>query len=347
MHKQNGYQIQAITFVAILFALMLGWGCGGAQKALDAEHADIVKSYSEGSPNGDDEISAMNQKLLANANINVDASDYLLGSGDLLQVRVFGVEELAATVRVSSRGYITLPLLNQVFVKGLSAREAEVEIESLYEAKYMKNPHVSVFVKEHVSQRITLVGQVKNPGTYDYPTKMKLLDVLALAGGLADKAGQSVQVHRAGKSPKDESSFLIDLDLLIEEGKTQLNIEINGGDVIFVPEAGVFFVDGAMRKPGVYNIKRDMVLQEALLVAGGFAPYADEDTLTLIRRQANGQREIIELDIKNDPQSKQIHIQDRDVLVARGSAWGKLTSGSGINIGIPGIIGFGYRDPER
>ncbi len=347
MHKQNGYPFQSIKIIAIILVLASWWGCGGAQKALDREHADIVESYSESSPNGIDEIAEMNQKLLANANMNVDASDYLLGSGDLLQVRVFGVEELAATVRVSSRGYITLPLLNQVKVKGLSAREAEVKIESLYNAKYMKNPHVSVFVKEHVSQRITLVGQVKNPGTYDYPTKMKLLDVLALAGGLADKAGRSVQVRRIGKTSKEEGSFLIDLDLLIKEGKTQLNIDINGGDVIFVPEAGVFFADGAMRKPGVYNIKRDMVLQEAILVAGGFAPYADEDTLTLIRRRENGQREIIELNMKNDPQSKQIHIQDRDVLVARGSAWGKLTSGSGINIGIPGIIGFGYRDPER
>ena len=347
MKKQNKYKHLRFQTLALLLLMAILSGCGSSQKKLDKQHTDLVKSYSGTARDRGYEISEMNKQLLANANTNVDPSDYMLGSGDLLQVEVFGVKELEAKVRVSSRGYITLPLLNQVQVKGLSAREAEVRIENLYKAKYIKNPHVSVFVKEHFSQRITLVGQVKSPGTYDYPTKLKLLDVLALAGGLADKAGRSVHVRRIGETHNDGKSFLVDLDLLIKKGKTELNIEINGSDVIFVPEAGVFFADGALRNPGIYNIKRDMILQEAVLIAGGFAPYADKNILTLVRQHENGQREIIELDMENDPQSKQLHIQDRDVIIAKDSAWGKLTSGSGINIGIPGIIGFGYRDPER
>ena len=336
-----------LSFVLLIFLFVSLWGCGGSQKKLDEQHNDLVQSYSGTARDRGYEISEMNKQLLANANTNVDPSDYMLGSGDLLQVEVFGVKELEAKVRVSSRGYITLPLLNQVEVKGLSAREAEVKIEKLYKVKYIKNPHVSVFVKEHFSQRITLVGQVRNPGTYDYPTKLKLLDVLALAGGLADKAGRSVHVRRIGETRRDGKSFLVDLDMLIKKGKTELNIEINGSDVIFVPEAGVFFADGAVRKPGVYNIKRDMILQEAILIAGGLAPYADKDVLTLIRQHEDGQREVIELDLKKNVDSKQLQIQDRDVIIAKDSAWGKFTSGTGLNIGIPGIIGFGYRDPER
>ncbi|MDM8554878.1 polysaccharide biosynthesis/export family protein [Desulfococcaceae bacterium HSG7] len=338
---------RCLSFVLLIFLFVSLWGCGGSQKKLDEQHSDLVQSYSGTARDRGHEISEMNKQLLANANTNVDPSDYLLGSGDLLQVEVFGVKELEAKVRVSSRGYITLPLLNQVQVKGLSAREAEVKIEKLYKVKYIKNPHVSVFVKEHFSQRITVVGQVRNPGTYDYPTKLKLLDVLAIAGGLADKAGRSVHVRRIGGTHSGGKSFLVDLDMLIKKGKTELNIEISGSDVIFVPEAGVFFADGAVRKPGIYNIKRDMILQEAILIAGGLAPYADKDVLTLIRQHEDGQREVIELDFKKNVDSKQLQIQDRDVIIAKDSAWGKLTSGTGLNIGIPGIIGFGYRDPER
>ncbi len=69
-----------------------------------------------------------------------DPSDYLLGAGDLLQISVFEAEELNAKVRVSSRGYVTLPLIGSVRVKGLSAREAEQKIEELYRERYIKNP---------------------------------------------------------------------------------------------------------------------------------------------------------------------------------------------------------------
>ncbi len=94
----------------------------------------------------DDEISQINEHILASAEMPSDPSDYLLGSGDLLQIGVFEAKELDAKVRVSSRGYITLPLLGPVLVKGLSAREAEQKIEDLYRERYIKNPHVGIFI---------------------------------------------------------------------------------------------------------------------------------------------------------------------------------------------------------
>jgi len=330
------FLIAAIT-VTLLASLL-----PGCTKKQDLNR-DIVERYAA-SPGKNDDITRLNQQLFSAARMNVDPSDYLLGAGDLLQITVFEAENLNTTVRVSSRGHVTLPLLGQIQVKGLTARETEIKIENLFRAKYIKDPHVSVFVEEHFSQRVTLVGQFKNPGTYDYVSKQRLLDVMALAGGLSDKAGGTVQVRRKGNIPGKPNVFLVDLDRLIEEGRTELNVEINGGDVIFVPEAGNFFVDGAVRRPGSYPIRNKMVLEEALLAAGGTTPYALKDSLVLIRYVNDKGRKVIELE--NTPKNQEMEIQDRDIIVVKSSTWGKLVHGTLINIGIPGL-GVGYHDPER
>jgi len=314
-------------------------GCSKKQE----RNRDIVEQYVGASTKNDD-ITRLNEQLFSAAQINVDPSDYVLGAGDLLEITVFEAGALNTTVRVSSRGYITLPLLGQIQIKGLTAREAEIEIEDLFRTKYIKNPHVSVFVQEHLSQRVTLVGQFEKPGTYDYISKQRLLDVMALGGGLSDNAGNTIQIRRREDIPGKPNVFVVDLDQVIKEGRTELNIEIKGGDVIFVPEAGNFFVDGAVRRPGSYPIRKKMSLREALLAAGGMAPYALKDSLVLIRFDENKGRKIIELE--NNPEIQEMEIQDRDIIIVETSTWAKLVHGAGVNIGIPGL-GVGYHDPER
>lgn len=330
----------------ILLAVLLA-GCAagsGTQGDLDTLQVDTYSVQSLRKQ----ETNELNEQLFAGAQINSDPSDYLLGAGDLMQVAVFESEELNTKARVSSRGHITLPLLGQVEVKGLSAREAEVHIETLYKERYIKDPHVSVFVEEHFSQRVTLIGQFKNPGTFDYLSKMRLMDVMALGGGLNDQAGRTAQIRRMGSSDDDQqpSTLLIDLDKMIREGHSELNIEINGGDVIFVPEAGMFFVDGAVRNPGAYHIRRQTKLSEALSVAGGMAPWADAGNVILIRHLGDGERQVLELSL-DDPDVQETQVSDRDVILVKASTMGRVLHGLGLNIGIPGIASFGYRDPVR
>jgi polysaccharide export outer membrane protein len=291
------------------------------------------------------ETDKLNEQLFSAAQINTDPSDYLLGSGDLIQVTVFESEELNAKARVSSRGFITLPLLGQIKVKNMTARDAEVHIENLYRVKYIKNPHVSVFVEEHFSQRITLIGQFKSPGTYDYLSKMRLMDVMALAGGLNEKASHTAQVRRIGQSGQSQT-ILIDLEKIVSEGQSELNIEMNGGDVVFVPEAGMFFVDGAVRNPGAYHIKNRTKLIEALSVAGGLAPYAQTETVILVRHLGDGERKVLELEME-DLEVQDTSIEDRDLILVRSSGVSKFFHGLGMTIGIPGVGGFGYSNPQR
>ncbi len=314
-------------------------GCTGNQQTTQA----IVKQYAA-TPAKDDEITRLNEQLFAAAKMRTDPSDYLLGAGDLLQVTVFESKSLNTTVRVSSRGYITLPLLGQIKVKDSTAREAEIQIEKLYRAKYIKDPHVSVFVQEHMSQRVTLVGQFKEPGTYEYPSKQSLLDVMALAGGLTDKAGNMVQIRRHSARPGEPNVLLVDLGQLIKEGRTDLNVDINGGDIIFAPEAGHFFVDGAVRRPGSYPIRKKLGLREALVTAGGMRPWGLKDSVVLIRDVEGKGRKGIEIDLNNSD-NQEMEIKDGDIIVVKTSSWGNVVHGGGIQIGIPGL-GVGYRNPE-
>ena len=287
---------------------------------------------------GSNEINELNEKILIQAQMAVEPGEILIGEGDLLQISVFEAKELDKTVRVNSRGYVSLPLVDEVQVSGLTAIEAEEKIEDMYKRRFIKDPHISIFVEEQISQRITLVGQFKNPGTYDYLSNQKLLDVIALGGGLSEQAGQIVQVRRTRYVQGEPNNFIVDLDRLIKQGDVELNIRLNGGDVLFIPEAGVFFVDGAVRRPGAYPIKHHTVVQEGLVEAGGFNTYAKKDIIKLVRMTESGQRKTIDLNL-NDTGSKEMALKDRDILIVGESALGGL--GRGFSITFLGT-GFSY-----
>jgi polysaccharide export outer membrane protein len=284
------------------------------------------------------EISELNEKILSQAQMRSDPGEILIGEGDLLQISVFEAKELEKTVRVNSRGFISLPLVGEVHVSGLTGIEAEEKIEEMYERRFIKDPHVSIFVEEQISQRITLVGEFKNPGSYDHLSNQRLLDGIALGGGLGERAGQIVHVRRTRYVQGEPNTFIVDLDRLIKEGNVELNIRLNGGDVLFVPEAGIYFVDGAVRRPGAYPIKHKTVIQEGLVEAGGFESYAKKDSIKLVRITEIGERKIIDIDLSKTD-SKEMALKDRDIIIVGESALGGL--GRGFSITVLGT-GFSY-----
>src|SRR5512136_1213581 len=138
------------------------------------------------------QIKAMNERILASSLLSRKDlyRDYKIGPEDLIEISVFEEEKLNKTVRVSSQGNISLPLLGILRAKGLTANELEREIRDLLAEKYLQDPHVSVFIKEYRSQRISVVGMVEKPGVYDVTGQKTVLDVLAMSGGLKEDAGQ-------------------------------------------------------------------------------------------------------------------------------------------------------------
>lgn len=129
--------------------------------------------------------------------------EYRIGPSDLLEISVFQVKELDRTVRVNSRGLISLPLLGAVNAAGLSATELEDQIAAKLKKDYLQDPQVSVFIKEFTSQRVTIEGQVDKTGIYPIVgNTTTLLQALALAGGVKELAEDSVSIFRltdAGK----------------------------------------------------------------------------------------------------------------------------------------------------
>ena len=340
------YHIRYLCVFLIICGISLSvLGCGirkGPEPNASLE--DVMAQDSETKQ----DVKAINDRLFASVKSAPNVKDYILAEGDLLQVSVFEAQELKTEIRVGARGFISLPLLGTVEVKGLTAYEAEQTIEELYRNKrFVKNPHVNIFVKEQVAGKITLLGALKKPGTFPYLTRQNLFESLALAEGLSDTAGKIVQVRRASMDSDRPYTFLIDLNDLANGSGEELNIEIKGGDVIYVPEAGMVYVDGAVRKPGTYPIKRKMNVVEAIVAAGGFAPYAESDSIKLVRSRGSKEPDIVQLsfkDLQRQDSSYSVQVKDRDIIFVETNRTEALIYGLQIS-GLGGIVGVGYRPP--
>jgi polysaccharide export outer membrane protein len=129
--------------------------------------------------------------------------DYRIGAEDLIEIQVFGVDQLSRTVRVNSRGLVSLPLIGSIEVAGLTAQEAEAAVAERLAANFLQNPQVSLFIKEFTTQRVTVEGAVAKPGIYPLRGQTTLLITLALAGGQASLSDMSeVVLFRADASGK-------------------------------------------------------------------------------------------------------------------------------------------------
>lgn len=158
--------------------------------------------------------------------------EYRVGANDLLDIEVLNLENGKRTVRVNAAGYITMPLIGQVTVAGLTQQQVEAHIATLYGEKYLQNPQVSVFIKEFTTERITVDGAVAKPGIYPLVGQMTLLRVIALAGGFGQIANsQQVMLFRQGdKGERQVATFDVER---IRSGKDP-DPMIRGDDLIVV-----------------------------------------------------------------------------------------------------------------
>ncbi len=330
----------------LLFSAFLLAGCASERFEETTTVEEFQREYKDAQKKEDERL---HRNYFSAATLcSPEALDYRLGPGDLLGVTVFEDKDMNAEVRVSSRGTVTLPMLGAVNVFRLTAVEAEKKIEDILRQKYLHDPHVSVYIKEHVSRQITVVGALKNPGSFDCLSKKHLLDVLAIAGGLTPDAGEVAYITRENPKTGTAENYVVDLDALVRKGNMDQNIIILGGDELFVPKAGHCFVDGAVRKPGIYPVKSDLTVTEAIALAGGLTNYAEEDEIKLVRYVSKGHREIIRLKYSElqEGQGDTIYLQDNDIVFVELSGVGTFFSGSGFSLGFMGT-GFNYKTPVK
>jgi polysaccharide export outer membrane protein len=246
------------------------------------------------------------EKLTSSA-AEVANTESTIGPDDLLNISVFEAPEMNCAVRVSTGGEISLPLLGTVHAAGLTPRELGYLLQGVLHNSFMKDPHVGVFVQELQSHAVSVVGAVKMPGVFQIRGSKTVIEVLSLAQGLTDDAGDTVLIMRGTGTPapiganrlnlaatapvaaqpgeilpsanpasiaspeKKNEIVEINLKRLLESDDSALNVAVFPGDIVKVPRAGIVYVVGEVIKPGGFvlqNNERISVLQALALAEG-------------------------------------------------------------------------------
>jgi polysaccharide export outer membrane protein len=220
----------------------------------------------------------------------VPVPEYRVGPGDLLDIKVFGVDQLNTTVRVSESGKVTLPLFGEVDVSGLTKPELEKELTRLL-SKDLVDPQVTVFIKEYSSKVVYIQGAVSKPAAYPLLGRLSLRQILSQAGGFTPTAGNEIIVIRQ-LADGGGSSLIISIDDLMIKGDPKVNIPLEPGDVINVPadRTVVIYVLGQVKTPGAQEFKKSSLptLLKAITKAGGFTDRASKGSIRIKRKDAFG-----------------------------------------------------------
>jgi len=163
-----------------------------------------------------------------------ESTPYRINSGDVLSISVYGESDLNKKVRVSGEGMIKFPLLGEVEISGLTVEGVTQRLEELLERDYFVNPEVTVFIEEHA--KFNILGEVKNPGTYELKGPFTVVDAVALAGGFTDIAHPNgVRVVRDEDGEK--KVIKVPVGSILKSGNKAKDISIREGDTIVVPES--------------------------------------------------------------------------------------------------------------
>src|SRR5271163_588168 len=257
-----------------------------------------------------------------------------IGPGDMLHLKVLEAPELEQSSRVSDAGALTLILGGKVQVAGLTPAEAAIAVERvLVEGHYLLTPHVSVTTEQTATQNVTILGQVRTPGSYPIATLRPILDVLALAGGLNDVAQRKVTIQR--HASKERVDYVLSNSA---NAALDANVPVYPGDTVLVPKADVVYVLGDVNRPGgiaiVTNDSKLSALQ-ALSLAGGTPPNAVPSHARLIRKQADGSHveQPLQLSAIQKGEEPDIALQSDDIIYVPFIYARNMAAGAGSLIG--------------
>jgi polysaccharide export outer membrane protein len=259
--------------------------------------------------------------------------DYRIGPDDQLDITVLEAAELDRSPRVSASGEISLGLIGTIRAAGLTARELEIVIEELLRQHYIKDPHVSVQIRDIQSHPISVFGAVKKPGVFQVRGPRTVVEMLSMAEGLDVDAGETVIIEHRGNaaalsvpaaanpavpdgaaSPDMNAAMdsatnpasitagtvAIDLKKLLGTGDPALNVLVYPGDVVKVPRADLVYVVGEVGRPGGFELKTNesVSVLQAIALAQGLTHTSSSSHSRIIRTNADtGERLEIPIDL--------------------------------------------------
>lgn len=251
------------------------------------------------------------------------ASPYTLTPDDVIEISVYAEPDLKTVTRVSRSGEVSFPLLKALKVTGLTTEQTENLIEEkLKQGKFLKNPQVTVYIREYAQLKIYVYGAVKNPGSFSFERETpSVLKSIALAGGLTDKAyATDIRIIRQ-KTHKTYHTFTVDIKKLGMGIDGTFDIPLMDGDIINVPEAPPVYVFGEVGKEGIINYMKDMRILQAVTMAGGFTEKVNPKKIMVLRLNTENQElETIMINFeeitKKGNRKANILIQPYDIIIA-------------------------------
>jgi len=229
------------------------------------------------------------------------AADYVIGPQDVLTIQVFDQADLGGKYTVEADGTFTFPLVGRVTAGGMTLRNFEAELKKKLADGYFKNPQVTVAVEQYRSQRVFVMGEVRNPGPVPLIGGMTLIEALARAGSTLPSASGDVAIVRAPqgvKGPTLPDGGVKGTDMVrvnireLESGSMEHNVNLHDGDTIFVPRAESVYVFGQVKTPGAYAIQQNTTVLQALSLAGGVTENGAMNRIRIVRLMNGEKKEI-------------------------------------------------------
>ncbi|MFZ0962712.1 MAG: polysaccharide biosynthesis/export family protein [Terriglobia bacterium] len=277
------------------------------------------------------------------------SSDYVVSPEDVLDVFVMDVPEVSRTYRVSSNGFLTLPLLPEpIAVTGETLDQlAHLIATKFHDAGMLNNAQVTVSLRETTLHSVLVSGEVKTPQAYPIFGPTRLLDLLVKAGGITNSAGDEAVILRGEMGARADlaesaetgtvnpsingQSFTLNIRKLVETGGDTTNILLYPGDRVTVPRAELVYIMGAVARPGGYVMnesRKQITVVKALALAGDVSPVARKNHMVILRQDPFGpedKRVEIPVDYKDIVKGKiaDVRLKPDDILYVPESAKAK------------------------
>ncbi|HVR71133.1 MAG TPA: polysaccharide biosynthesis/export family protein [Vicinamibacteria bacterium] len=245
--------------------------------------------------------------------------EYRVGPGDVLEVVVFGNDDLSRSTSVQTGGTISLALLGDVNVAGLTLSEIKTKLVSLLARDFLVNPQVDVKVVEFQSQFVTLIGEVNSPGRRPLRGRTRLIDALVEAGGFTPRASGEIVITRVeGTFAGGVTTLRMRLGSAALTPQDQVNLEIPllSGDIITASPKHYVTVEGEVMRPNRYALEGDLTVSGAVTSAGGLTRFGRENVKVRRIDAQTGQTTIFEVDLKDVRRGKVVDppLQPNDVV---------------------------------
>lgn len=222
----------------------------------------------------------------------------VIGVGDTLKITVYQNPDLTVDgARISESGQINFPLIGGVGVGGLTIAAAEAKIaKMLRDGGFVLRPQVMIQVGQIRSSVISILGQVAKPGRYPIEVVgTKASEMIAVAGGVLPTGADIVTLS----GTRDNRAIKFDIDLLsiLQAGKSELDVTVDNGDILYVDRAPTAYIYGEVQKPGIFPLQRGMTLLQALAQGGGLTPKGTQRGIKVHRRDVSGKVVILDMDL--------------------------------------------------